>query len=163
MSNIFIDEPIYITIDELEASTSNTQVKDLDDEKQKLLITKSELIIDEIIGEYWEKQVSNQLRIFPTVDDNIPVGIKRATIRLCENLFIDWYLDGNSSNSTKQQAIKAEKYGDHAITYQDAEQVQNTRFKLYDEYIDDEIYMYLKPYLGGAESASNNNTWVIIG
>ena len=76
MTNIFAQDPVYITIQELKDSTSKSEIGALNDEEIKELIYKAELIIDDYIVTFWEKFEETQPFIFPIKDLSISKSLQ---------------------------------------------------------------------------------------
>lgn len=149
MANIFDETPVYITEETLKDSTKEAWLKgatSTDITNRKILIVKSQKIIDSVIVFYWTKLVETQDYIFPTVDDAIPLDIQKATVLLCEEQYKGWELNSWSSSTSGSKIVKSEKYGNHQVTYQDETVVWNTLQKK-NKYITQEIEMLLRPYM----------------
>ncbi|HPO05594.1 MAG TPA: hypothetical protein PLQ36_00625 [Candidatus Gracilibacteria bacterium] len=116
--NIFVKDPVYISLQDLKDSTSKEGIKGLTDDELKVFITKAQIAIDNYIVSYGEKYVSTQDNIFPIkdelVDSLVPSDITYATLLVVEQL----YENGDTVAPTSQ-AIKSESAGDRSITYQD--------------------------------------------
>ena len=149
MTNIFVWTPVYITEEVLKDSTKETWLKGItttDIENRKILIIKSEIAIDFIIKSYWSKLIETQEQIFPTIDDWIPINIQKATVLLCEEQFKGWELNWWVWSSSWSKIVKAEKFWNHSVTYQDEAVVWNTLQKK-NKYITQEIEILLRPYI----------------
>ena len=122
MANIFIKEPVYITIDELKDSTTKTDLATKTDDELKVLITKAQEVIDRYIKSYWTPYQKDQDYIFPIKDENensyIPEDITIATLYTIEQLFVSWDLISWAVNTWWN--IKSEKVWDRTITYTEA-------------------------------------------
>jgi hypothetical protein len=119
MSNIFLREPTYITVDEVKDTTDKAWLSWLTDDEIKILISKAEDSIDRYIWRYWTKFNENQTLIFPIDNDwvsFIPWDIKVACFYVCEQIFETW---DNITGATSwwTGAISSEKTGDRAVTY----------------------------------------------
>ena len=146
MSNLFVENPTYITLEEIKWSTKDDCVKKMSDENLKILIRKWEIIIDDIIKEFWEKESPDQVTIFPTVKDQVPLSIKKAVVLLVEWLHLWWELEVSSNGPIKWWMIKQEKFWDHSITYQD-EWVRSNALQSKNKYITSEIEVLIRPYI----------------
>lgn len=149
MTNIFLEDWTYISEETLKDSTKETWLKGsetADVENRKILIVKSQKIIDSVVVSYWTKEDVNQTYIFPTIDDGIPLDIQKATVLLCEEQYKGWELNSWSSSSQGSKVVKSEKFWNHSVTYQDEAVVWNTLQKK-NKYITQEIEMLLRPYI----------------
>ncbi|HMS90738.1 MAG TPA: hypothetical protein PKC87_00750 [Candidatus Absconditabacterales bacterium] len=147
MVNIFLEDPTYISIDDLTSSSRNSFINTAGaDNEKKILIRQAEIIIDSIIKSYGVKVDPTQETIFPTVQDGIPSNIAKATVRIVENLYVSGELEGATSGPIKGSVIKAEKFGDHSVEYQD-ENVRVNVLQNKNKYITQDVELFLKPYI----------------
>lgn len=120
MANIFLREPVYITVDEVKDTTSKAGLIALTDDEIKVLISKSEDLIDWYIKCYGVPFDENQTLIFPVDEDwvaVIPNEIKVATFYTVEQ----FYENGDTVSSatvTWSGEVKSEKSGDRSVTYE---------------------------------------------
>lgn len=154
MTNLFVQDPVYISIENLRDSTTNEDIKAdspvvVTDEDLKILIWKAQDIIDAVIFVYWDKNSETQTTIFPIKNtdwsDNteIPIDVQKATILLVENLYEWWVLDGWAYGVWSQWIIKSETSRWHTISYfswwSSATDIN--------EFLNDEILIYLRDYI----------------
>lgn len=117
MTNLFIQEPIYISLEDLTDSTVKDEIKTLSDNDKKKLIYESQKIIDAYIVSYWEKFEESQEFLFPIMDwDNplIPNDIKISTVYVCEKIYEVW---DNISNESNIWNVRKEVAWDYSIEY----------------------------------------------
>lgn len=148
MANIFLENTTYLTQEDLKDSTKIEWLKwDSPDnvENREILIRKSEIIIDSVIGSYWVKVDPNQNTIFPTVDDWIPIAIKKAVVLISEGIFEDGVIAWGWSYSWEKW-VKAEWHWDHKIEFQE-QTVQAWGLSRKSKYITQEVEILLKPYI----------------
>jgi len=139
MNNLFIEDPIYITIQDLKDSTNKTWIASLTDNQIKRLIYEAQFAIDDYILHYWTKYSESQSFIFPTQDEDwnievIPNDIKIATVYVCEQIFESW-----DTVSSTYWEVTEEVAGDRRIKY-----TSWTRNVL--KTIPDKAKIYLEPY-----------------
>ena len=149
MANIFLEEPIYISENELKESTKDIWlqwVNNTDIDNRKILIRKAEIIIDSVIWSYWIKVNLEQRNIFPVLIELIPINIKKVTILLCEWLYQWWELEAWINWPKKWSMVKSEKYWLHVVEYQEEIIVTNSLSNK-SQYINQEIEILLKPFL----------------
>ena len=117
MSNIFSQDPVYITVTEVRDSTSDSDIQSLNDEKIKILIYRAEKEIDNYIWHTIYKPFStSQTFLFPVnnpEDDTslLPADIKEACLYTVEHIFT------NSNLSSTGWNIKRETTWPHTIEY----------------------------------------------
>jgi len=146
MANIFIQDPIYITIEELSDGTTNSLIAWASNDDKKKLITESQDIIDQYIWSYPTKVDVDQTYIFPTINDWIPLNIKKATILLCENLADWWFLSWKAyDKSSSNWNIVVEKYWPHSVTFDNQTSWINVSEQ--NQYVNEQIYRYLEYYI----------------
>lgn len=150
MANLFLEEITYITEAELKDSTritDTTLVWTWDNEinNRTILIRKAEVIIDSIIWSYGTKVDPLQETIFPTVENSIPVAIKKAVVLLCEAMF-SWGELEASNQFSWAKFIKSETHWDHKVEFQQ-ETVQTNSMSKKNQYVNQEIEMLLKPFV----------------
>ena len=119
MANIFLREPIYITVQSIRDTTSKTALLALTDDEIKVLISKAEDSIDNYIIRYWTKFDEDQDLIFPVNIENvsvIPNEISVATYYSVEQIFVnaDTII---GSTTTWNGEISSESTGDRKVTY----------------------------------------------
>ena len=152
MANLFVNEPIYTTIIDLRETTTNPDLKEssiVNDENVKILITKSQDIIDAVIECYWTPNISWQKTIFPiknedwTDNTEIPLDIQLTTILLVENLYVWGVLDGWAYWVWGNWKIKSETSRWHTVSYfgGGSSAIDNN------EFLNQEILTYLDPYI----------------
>ncbi len=150
MANLFLETPTYITEAQLKESTrvTDTELIGTNDDavnNRKILIRKSEIVIDSIIWTYGTKVDSDQETVFPTVSDWVPKNIMKAVVLICEGMFLGWELT-QSKEYVGAKFAKAEWYGDHKVEFQN-ETVQTNAMSKKNQYITQEIEMLLKPFV----------------
>lgn len=116
MASIFVQDPVYISVQDVKDSTSKTWLAALTDNQIKSLIYKAQLAIDSYIGDSprYPVYADWQTWLFPiAVDDvsTIPQDIKIATLYTVEQLYV------NGDTITVEQAIKAETTWPHSVAY----------------------------------------------
>lgn len=115
MANLFLQEPIYISVQDYKDSTSK-DITSLTDDDIKVLIYKAQKIIDNYIWSYWVKFDSEQDFIFP-IDNNgvseIPQDIKLSSVMICDQLLVNW----DTINWYEAWQVLQEKTWDRQITY----------------------------------------------
>ena len=116
MANIFLKDPVYITIQEIKDSTTKTNLQNETDDNIKILINKAQQRIDKYIKKYWIPEVSTQETIFPTQKDWIPEDIKIATFYTVEQIYENWDTI-HWAIQTWSGVVKSEKTWDRSITY----------------------------------------------
>jgi len=124
MTNL-LDELVYVSLED--ARDTSSVLPDnptLTDTNLTKLITQAQWIIDTYIQSFWEKVVSTQSFIFPTIDDAIPQDIQLATVWVTEQL----YLEGTTLSVLKGEKITSESNMSRSIWYSDKGS--------YQEYID---------------------------
>lgn len=136
MTNLFIEEPTYITLQDFKDSSSGELVLTSDD-NIKIYIVKAQILIDSLIWSYDEKLVSTQTYIFPTLNFWIPADIKKATILLSESLY------KNRNNLDKFYNIQQEQRRWSSVTYDTS---SKSKFQNIHPCLNDEIYIYLQKY-----------------
>jgi hypothetical protein len=136
MTNLFIEEPTYITVQELKDS-STWELSLTSDDNIKIYIVKAHILIDSLIWSYWTKVSETQKYIFPTINDWIPLSIKKATILLSESLY------KNRFNLDKFYNIQQEQRRWNSVTYDNS---SKSKFQNIHPCLNDEIYIYLKDY-----------------
>lgn len=162
MANIFLEAVTYTNVTDVRASTLNATLADITpivtDDQVNILIRKAEIIIDSIVGSYGEPVSDTQVSIFPATVDSVSIGIpldvQKAAIILVEAMYVDGVLGGitaSISGSVAGNIIK-EKYGIHEFNYSDSSTASGKRFSANDNYINDEIYTLLKPYISSGKS-----------
>lgn len=119
MANIFLREPVYITVDQIKDTTSKAWLIALTDDEIKVLISRSEDLIDNYIVSYWVPFDESQTLIFP-VNENwvstLPSDITTATFYTVEQLFENWDTITGSTSSWSW-AISSEKTWDRTVSY----------------------------------------------
>ena len=150
MANIFETSPVYISIENLRDSTTNEDLKDINqvtDENVSILIWKAQDIIDNLIWDYWIPNIENQETIFPiqnedwTENTQIPVSIQKATLLLVENLYIWGILNWSAYEVWFSGKVKSETSRGHTVSY------FNSSSSAKNPFINDEIMIYLSPYI----------------
>lgn len=121
MANIFLREPTYITVQEVRDTTSKADLIALTDDEIKVLIAKSEDLIDWYIESYGTPFDENQNLIFPIKDEDwnsyIPDDIKVATFYTVEQVFSNWDTI-STATITWSWEVKSEKVWDRLVTYE---------------------------------------------
>ena len=120
MANIFLREPIYITVQSIRDTTSKTALLALTDDEIKVLISKAEDSIDNYIIRYWTKFDEDQDLIFPVNIENvsvIPNEISVATYYSVEQIFVNADTISGSTTTVWTGAVKSEKTGDRSVSY----------------------------------------------
>ena len=146
MVNLFIQEPIYITIQELKDSSNNQDIKlSTNDDNLKILISKAQDVIDYIIWDYWIKLLSTQNNIFPEKTLWVPLNIKKACILLCDNMYVWWVLSWWAYNWNIWN-IKSETYRWTSVQYFDTWEILKNQFA------DNEVMLYLNDYTSSLSS-----------
>lgn len=148
MANIFLEETTYLNETELKDSTREEWLKwetEVDSDNRQILIRKSEIIIDSVIWTFWTKENETQETIFPTVENWIPVAIKKAVVLICESMFKAWELTSWASYDWAKW-VKSETYWDHKVEFQQ-EEVQINNLAKKSPYITQEVEILLKPFL----------------
>lgn len=79
------------------------------------LITQAQWIIENYIMSYWTRAVEWQTFIFPTVDDWIPDDIKLTTVRITEQLYLQW----DSLAILKGEKVTSESNMSRSISFSD--------------------------------------------
>jgi len=92
MANIFENMPLYITVADLQDSTTKQGIKDLDDAGCKILIDKAQYEVDAYIGmPKYAPFDETQKMMFPVMDENgdeyLPLDIQKAMVYICEQIF----------------------------------------------------------------------------
>lgn len=123
MANIFDQEPIYITRDELKDSTTILAIAALDDEELNSLIYNAQIAVDAYIVCYGTPFVDTQTFIFPVMDSDgnslLPVEITQATFYVCEQIYVNGLTP--TASGWNSWIIKSERSGDRDITYSETE------------------------------------------
>lgn len=116
MSSIFDLTPIYITIEEIKSTTSNTQLQSESDSVIKSLIYRAQRYIDDFLVKYWSKFDDTQEFIFPIDNDwvsYIPKNIKESAFYIVEYL----YIESKKDTSMYWDNIKSISEWDTSITF----------------------------------------------
>jgi len=134
MPNIFLLDPVYITIAQIDDTTSKAWLIALTDDEKKVLITKAQNIIDWYIWSYWTKFDEDQANIFPIEDEDwaseLPLDITTATFYTVEQLFESWDLISWAVSSSNWWAVTQEKTWDRTVSYSsDATSTTNNALK----------------------------------
>ncbi len=134
MANLFIQNPVYITIEEVKSSTTKTALIAETDDNIKILITKAQQIIDNYIVSYGEKYDEDQNFIFPIKDTEdasfLPSDITLACFYCVEQVFVSWDLISWAVTSTSWWAVVSEKVWDRTVKYSsDSEGTTNNSTK----------------------------------
>lgn len=148
MSNIFLETTTYLTETELKESTRESWLKwaeTTDVDNRNILIRKAEIIIDSVIWSFWTKVNELQETIFPTVENWIPIAIKKSVVLICESMFVAWELTSWVSY-TWAKWVKSETYWDHKVEFQQ-ESVSTNNLAKKSPYITQEVEILLKPFL----------------
>lgn len=152
MANLFLTEPVYLSLTDLRETTTNLDLKEaysVDDDNVKILVWKAQDIIDNLITDYWIPNIENQETIFPIKNDDwtdnviVPIVIQKATVLLIENLYVGWVLDWWAYWTGWNSPIKSETSRGHTISYYS----WTTSAIDINEFMNDEIMIYLKPYI----------------
>lgn len=122
MSNIFIKDPVYISVQDLQDTTTKQALKDATEDEVKEVIAKAEWIIDNYIISYWTKFDENQNTIFPILDTDwesslLPQDIKMAAYFTSVQIFVNGDTIRTSVSTSWSWAIKSEKTWSHSVTY----------------------------------------------
>lgn len=121
MANLFVQDPVYITIDEIKDTSSKAWLITLSDDELKVLITKAQQLVDNYIISYGEKYNEDQAYIFPTKDSNenglLPNDITVATFYIIEQLYESGDLISGAVSTTSWWAITNEKVWDRSVSY----------------------------------------------
>lgn len=148
MANIFLETTTYLSEWDLKDSTSLDWLKwnnQADKDERDILIRKSEIIIDSVIKEYWQKVNENQNTIFPTIQDWIPIPIKKAVVLISEWIYDDWVIAWGW-NYTWSKWIKSESHWNHRVEFQEQEVAWWILSKK-SKYITQEVEILLRPYI----------------
>jgi len=92
MTNITLQTPVYVTIDDVRDTSKKTSLIAESDDTISELIYRSQIVIDRYIGAYGTPFVSTQDWIFPVDVDwvsTIPDELKLATIWVVEKLYVN--------------------------------------------------------------------------
>lgn len=152
MANLFEITPVYVSVTDLRDTTTNSDLESdtvVEASDIKILIGKAQDIIDSIIWDYWVPNVENQETIFPIKSENwednedVPTVIQKATVLLVENLYIGWVLDWWAYWTWWEGMIKSETSRWHTVSYY----AWNTNPADLNEFLNEEIMIYLKPYI----------------
>ena len=149
MANLFIQNPVYITIAEIKDTSTKAWLIALSDDELKVLITKAQQLVDNYIVSYGEKYDEDQTYIFPIEDVNynsfLPNDITVATFYTVEQLFESWDLISGAVSTTSWWAITNEKVWDRSVSYSsDATTTTNNNLKFL--WIPPEAESILKKY-----------------
>lgn len=143
MTNLFLEEMTYLTINEYRSSGWTIS----NDSDIKIYVRKAEQIIDNIIISYWKKKDSAQNTIFPVEIEDIPLNIKKACFKISEYLF------KNKDRSEVSKLIISESRRWKSVTYDTNFQ---DKYKMIHSALNEEIYMYLKPYIKVDKTLKSN-------
>lgn len=113
--NIFVQTPVYISVQDVKDSTSKSAIKLLTDDEIKVLIYKAQLTIDNYIIGYGTPYDETQTFIFPVDVDGvstIPDDIVYSTLLVVEQI----YENGDTVNESVKE-VKSESAGDRSVTY----------------------------------------------
>ncbi len=117
MANIFVKEPIYITLQDYKDSSTKDLTWKTDDELKEI-IYKAQKEIDIYIGSYWEKFEETQEFIFPIKNTDwtsyIPNDITIATVYVSDQLIANW---DTIEEHTSGGQITEEKTWDRTTKY----------------------------------------------
>lgn len=116
MASLYLQDPIYVTGQELKDTTTVADIKALSIDDSKILIYQSQLMIDRYLGKTRDlKYNSSQDFLFPIKnkdwDPEIPTEVKIATVLVCEFIFANW-IDTGKIN----QDIRSEKTWPRSVT-----------------------------------------------
>jgi len=121
MSNLFLREPTYITIDQIKDTSSKTWLIALTDDEIKVLISKSEDAVDRYIIKYWVPFDEDQTLIFPIIweywTSYIPNDIIMSTFYIVEQIYESGDLISWAVSSSSGWAITSEKTWDRTVQY----------------------------------------------
>ena len=121
MANLFLQNPVYITIDEIKETSTKAWLIALSDNELKVLITKAQKLVDNYIISYGEKYDEDQTYIFPIKDsdDNsfLPNDITVATFYTVEQIWESGDLISGAVSTTSGWAITQEKVWDRSVSY----------------------------------------------
>ena len=121
MSNLFLREPTYITIDQIKDTSSKTWLIALTDDEIKVLISKSEDAVDRYIIKYWVPFNEDQTLIFPIIweywTSYIPNDIIMSTFYIVEQIYESGDLISWAVSSSSGWAITSEKTWDRTVQY----------------------------------------------
>lgn len=145
MANLFLKNPVYITIDEIKETSTKAWLIALTDDELKVLITKAQQLVDNYIISYGEKYDEDQTYIFPIKDSDensfLPNDITVATFYTVEALYENW--DMIKPATTTWWEIKSEKVWDRQVVYIEGTTSNNTLRTLW---IPNEAESILKKY-----------------
>ena len=149
MANIFLNEPVYITVQQVKDSTSKPAIVSLTDDEIKVLIYKAQREVDSYLWATFRPPFdSNQEFIFPVLKDSLsylPIWITEATLYVVEQVFISG--DTISASVWGGEVIE-EKTWPHTIKYWEWTVVSGLLIpdiakKLLDEYRNSFTWQYL--------------------
>ena len=148
MADLFVQEPIYITLADFRESSTNSDIRDtttplVSDNNIKKIISKSEEIIDALIKEFWDPEVEWQTRIFPELEIWLPLDVQQSTILLWTLLYEGGILDWNAYEWQWSGAVKSETYRWHSVSYF----WTWSQFLWANRFLNEEVLIYLNHYL----------------
>ena len=143
MTNLFIEDITYLTLDEYK--DSGWTIKD--DNDIKIFVRKAEQIIDDIIWSYWDKLDNTQNTIFPVLDERVPLGIKKACILITNCLY------KNKDRLDFSKVIVSETRRWKSVSY---DTKFKDKFKMLHSCNNEEIYLYLKPFIKIDKTKTSN-------
>lgn len=118
MANIFLQEPIYITVQQVKDSTSKPAILLLSDDDIKILIYKAQREVDSYIWYTFRPSFdSSQEFLFPVLKDKVSwlhTLLTEATLYVVEQVFESW---DTISSSFGWGDVLEEKTGPHTIKY----------------------------------------------
>jgi len=119
MASIFLQDPIYITVQQVKDSTSKSWLASESDDNISILIYKAEKQIDNYLQcAIYKKFVSTQELFFPVLDPEddsslLPSDITEACLYVVEQLYINW----DTISAWNGWAIKKEVMWPHTVEY----------------------------------------------
>ena len=120
MASIFLKDPVYITVEEVKSSSSNSNLLELSNDDVSVLIYKAELEIDNYLQCIsFPKFEEDQDFLFPylspvDLSSVLPADITIACLYVVEQLVVNWDTIVLQSNSW---TVKKEITGDYQVEY----------------------------------------------
>lgn len=144
MTNL-LNDVVYVSLADARDTSEVFTATVPSDTRLTQLITEAQYIVDWYIGSYGTALVEWQHFIFPTVNDNIPLDIKLATVQISEYV----YAKGQLLNEEK---IVSESNQSRSVSFSDKEWYQSyiktigipkKVLKLLDKYRNDFIWQVI--------------------
>ena len=149
MASIFLNDPVYITVQQVKDSTSKPALASLTDDEIKVLIYKAQREVDSYLWHTFRSPfVDNQEFVFPVLKDEVsylPLWITEATLYVVEQVFISW---DTINASLGGWTVLEEKTWPHTIKYAEWSVISwllvpDLAKKLLDEYRNSFTWQYL--------------------